>query len=660
MHKMMKVAGILVVLTMLLLAGCGQPTPEPTTVVPPTTAPTNTPKPEPTATPKPEPTAVPEPTEEPEEADEFTVVANYIAERLADWTPVTTAEALYENLNDGDDSNNPLILSVRAPDDYAKGHVPGAYNIPWREIADPENLSHLPTDQQIVVYCYTGHTGQVAATILRLLGYDAVNLKFGIMGWTDDDEVFGQTRFAEPAGYPVETEAHELTETYEPPVWSTGETDPVAIVQARAQAFLADWAPVTSAEALYENLNDGDAANDPFILSVRAPDDYAKGHIQGAYNIPWKSIADMDNLAHLPTDMPIVAYCYTGHTGEVGATVLALLGYDATNLKYGMMGWTDDSDVLAQPSFPGAAGYPVETEAHEFEGAGAGGDAVLEAAAAYFPDGMKLITAEAVYENLNDGDDSNDPIILDIRKPEDYEQGHVLGAVNIGAGALFSAETLATLPTDKQIVVYCYTGQTAGQVTAALNMLGYDAYSLKFGMPAWAIATGPRWNDDMSMGYQLDTEPYEATETYDLPDPLADGVADAAAAYFGEGMKLTTAEAVYENLNDGDDSNDPFILSICKPEDYQVGHLPGAVNIGAGALFSEDNLSKLPADRQIVVYCYTGQTAGQVTAALNMLGYDAYSLKFGVASWAIREGNPRWNDDMSMGYPIDTEAHELP
>ena len=651
----------------LLLAGCKSATPEPTAAptTAPTKAPTPTPQPkpteapEPTATPQPEPTEAPEPTAAPApEADEFTIVANYIAERLADWTPVTTADALYDNLNDGDTSNDPFILSVRSPDDYAKGHIPGAYNIPWREIADPENLSHLPTDRQIVVYCYTGHTGQVGATILRLLGYDAVNLKYGIMGWTDDDEVFGQTRFTEPAGYQVETDPHELTETYEPPTLSTGETDPTDIIQKRAQAFLSDWKPVTTADALYENLTDGDTSNDPFILSVRSPDDYAKGHIQGAYNIPWKSIADVDNLSHLPADIPIVTYCYTGHTGEVSAVVLALLGYDVTNLKYGMMGWTDDPDVLAQPSFPGAAGYPVETEPHKLAG-GEGGTAILDAASGYFSDGMKLITAEAVYENLNDGDESNDPLIIDIRKPEDYEQGHVPGAVNIGGGALFSAETLAALPQDKQIVVYCYTGQTAGQAVAALNMLGYDAYSLKFGMPSWAIVSGPRWSDDMSMGYEADTEAHELSGSYEMPQPLADDVADAAAAYFGAGFKLITAEAVYENLSDGDDSNNPVIIDIRKPEHYEQGHIPGAVNIGAGALFQPETLAMLPADKQIVVNCYTGQASGQVVAALNLLGYDAYSFKFGMPAWTITEG-PRWNDDMSMGYPVDTEPHELP
>jgi rhodanese-related sulfurtransferase len=118
------------------------------------------------------------------------------------------------------------------------------------------------------------------------------------------------------------------------------------------------------AEAHYHNLTDGDEANNPFIISVRAPDHYALGHIQGAVNIPWKSIADLDKLAYVPSDMPIVAYCYTGHTGQVAATVLKLLGYDVINLKFGMMGWTDDDAVLATARYSAAAGYPTETEAH--------------------------------------------------------------------------------------------------------------------------------------------------------------------------------------------------------------------------------------------------------------------------------------------------------
>ena len=89
---------------------------------------------------------------------------------LDGWAPTISADALFENLNDGDTSNDPVVVSVRAADDYALGHIAGAINIPWNQIANPENLAKLPTDKPIVVYCYTGHTGQVAATVLKHAG----------------------------------------------------------------------------------------------------------------------------------------------------------------------------------------------------------------------------------------------------------------------------------------------------------------------------------------------------------------------------------------------------------------------------------------------------------------------------------------------------------
>ena len=124
---------------------------------------------------------------------------------LADWTPVAGASALFDNMADGDDSNDYFVVSVRAAESYDLGHVEGAINIYWKEIADTANLPSLPTDQPIMVYCYTGHTGQVAATALRLLGYDAINMKFGMMGWTDDVDILAQTPFSSAPDYPTVT-----------------------------------------------------------------------------------------------------------------------------------------------------------------------------------------------------------------------------------------------------------------------------------------------------------------------------------------------------------------------------------------------------------------------------------------------------------------------
>jgi rhodanese-related sulfurtransferase len=267
-------------------------------------------------------------------------------------------------------------------------------------------------------------------------------------------------------------------------------------------------------------------------------------------------------------------------------------------------------------------------------------DDIQVAAYNYFSGGTKNMTAEALYENLNDGDTSNDPYVVSVRSVEDYEKGHVPGAVWASAKEFFTSENLDKLPTDKQIVVYCYTGQTASQIVSVLRMLGYDAYNMSFGFGAWAMNAdaGSKWFDETAAGndFPFDTGPgIEQPIVYDLPTPLGDTIQAAANAYFSGGTKNITAADLFDNLNDGDASNNPYILSVRSAEDYAKGHVPGSIQIPVDELFIAANLTRLPADKQIVVYCYTGQTASQVTSALRLLGYDAYNMLFGMQAWTM-------------------------
>jgi rhodanese-related sulfurtransferase len=103
--------------------------------------------------------------------------------------PNISAQDLYDLVSDGNTYNDPFILSVRAGDIYVEGHIPAAINIYWTEVFKPENLALLPTDKQIVVYSYTGQTGGQVTALLNALGYDAINLKWGMTSWTLDDEI---------------------------------------------------------------------------------------------------------------------------------------------------------------------------------------------------------------------------------------------------------------------------------------------------------------------------------------------------------------------------------------------------------------------------------------------------------------------------------------
>jgi rhodanese-related sulfurtransferase len=168
--------------------------------------------------------------------------------------------------------------------------------------------------------------------------------------------------------------------------------------------------------------------------------------------------------------------------------------------------------------------------------------------------------------------------------------------------------------------------------------------------------------DTHTSDYSVETETNTLDGTYDLPSPLAASVAAAAEAYFAEGPRTITAADLYENLNDGDPDNDPTIISLRSAEDYAKGHIPTAANVSVTELFTTQSLSSIPPDRDVVLTCYTGQTAGQATAALNMLGYDAYSLLFGMSSWTTDSDvyAKRFDPDThTSDYTINAEAHEL-
>ncbi|MGD8463640.1 MAG: rhodanese-like domain-containing protein [Anaerolineae bacterium] len=268
-------------------------------------------------------------------------------------------------------------------------------------------------------------------------------------------------------------------------------------------------------------------------------------------------------------------------------------------------------------------------------------DDILGDADNYFSGGTKNISADAIFENLNDGDDSNNPYIISVRSQEDYDKGHIPTAVRMDPKTLFTPENLATLPTDQQIVVYCYTGQTASQVSAALNMLGYDAYNLLFGFGAWNSDpnAGSVIFDETKQGndFPTTTDPTIVTMIAHPPaTPMADTTQAAANAYFGGGTKNIPAADLYDNLNDGDASNDPTVISVRSEGDYtDQGHIPGAIWLDVTAMFSPDGLVGVDPERPVVVYCYTGQTASQVTAALNILGYDASNMLFGMQAWTM-------------------------
>lgn len=79
------------------------------------------------------------------------------------------------------------LLDVRAPQEYAEGHIDGALNINVQSDDFQRRIEkELSKDSTILVYCRSGRRSMDAAEILTKLGYKVVNLKGGIIEWKED------------------------------------------------------------------------------------------------------------------------------------------------------------------------------------------------------------------------------------------------------------------------------------------------------------------------------------------------------------------------------------------------------------------------------------------------------------------------------------------
>lgn len=71
----------------------------------------------------------------------------------------------------------PYLVDVRTPQEYGRGHLPYAVNIPVDDLRS--RLGEIPRDRAIATYCQVGQRGYLATRILRQAGYPAANVGGG-------------------------------------------------------------------------------------------------------------------------------------------------------------------------------------------------------------------------------------------------------------------------------------------------------------------------------------------------------------------------------------------------------------------------------------------------------------------------------------------------
>jgi rhodanese-related sulfurtransferase len=76
----------------------------------------------------------------------------------------------------------PLVIDVRTAEEYAAGHIPGAVNIPYDEVA--ARIAEVEAPHGVALYCMVGPRARLGESALLAAGHDKVHhVEGGLAAW---------------------------------------------------------------------------------------------------------------------------------------------------------------------------------------------------------------------------------------------------------------------------------------------------------------------------------------------------------------------------------------------------------------------------------------------------------------------------------------------
>lgn len=182
------------------------------------------------------------------------------------------------------------------------------------------------------------------------------------------------------------------------------------------------------------------------VVDTRMPHSFGGAHIKGSYGIWLKGLPYYAGWV-LPYDKPILLVLEEKDQLETAVSYLVRIGYDsiAGFLNGGISSWYMKA-------------LPVES--------------------------LNLISVQSLKDKIEKNEEM---VILDVRRDEEWEKGHIEGARHVYVGHL--EENLDKVPRNSPIIVYCDSSRRSNIAASILKKNGYDmVYNVLGSMTAWKNA----------------------------------------------------------------------------------------------------------------------------------------------------------------------------
>jgi rhodanese-related sulfurtransferase len=248
-----------------------------------------------------------------------------------------------------------------------------------------------------------------------------------------------------------------------------------------------EYPSLIKASIVHDNLGD----KNQLVIDLRSSKLFSEGHIKGAVNKKFEELPSYFETGIKPFEYDkIILVSEDGQISSYTTSLLRMMGYgnvyamrwgmSAWNKKYAEEGWLKDvSDKYEGDLETKVNERPDETGMPELNtGMKTGAEISSARFKKLFEEGAGniLLTADEVFS------DPQKYYIINFDRKDKYEDGHIPGAIRYKPeSTLGYVDEMASIPTDKTVVVYCGTGHNSGFATAYLRLFGYDARTLKCG-----------------------------------------------------------------------------------------------------------------------------------------------------------------------------------
>ncbi|GAB1452584.1 hypothetical protein MASR2M47_26400 [Draconibacterium sp.] len=240
-------------------------------------------------------------------------------------------------------TENTLVIDMRKPEVFAKGHIKGAVNVEIWDLTDYFANQIKPFEyDKIILACKTGTSASYSTSLLRLMGYGNVYaMRWGMSGWNKSIENPWLENIGSEYEGNLETTDMPKAAPGDFPLLNTGKTVGSEIFDERISSLFDDYPNATiTADAVFSH------PEKYYIINYERKDKYDDGHIPGA--IRYKTggtLGILSEMQTIPADKEIVVYCGTGHNSAFVTAYLRLFGYNAKTLEFGNNSFMHDKMI---------------------------------------------------------------------------------------------------------------------------------------------------------------------------------------------------------------------------------------------------------------------------------------------------------------------------